>query len=230
MWWFYIDCCLLGVMSLHHGVSEWDRHYSLWLIVTLVATLYVKHVKSKMGKKKIYCWMGSYKWLQNSVINCNWSNIWIMNDLFFSDQNITLWFLRCFSFPNIFMNLTILFLVLYQFFWKASVMTVAILIFFQLVLLDSQIHPPTWQANLFQRSSVVSVLWEVGSCHNPCIQPSLKIECCQIITLKHWLLFVLPPWHITYFETGMIFPPATTIIPKILFYTPFCSCACILPN
>jgi len=69
----------------------------------------------------------SYKWLQNSVTNRNWSNIWALNDLFFSDQNITPRFLRYSSFPNILKILTILILVLHQFFRKASVMTVATL-------------------------------------------------------------------------------------------------------
>jgi len=69
----------------------------------------------------------SYDLWPSFVTTCNWSNIWITDDSFFPDQNITPRFLRCSSFTNILMILTILVLALYQFFRKSSVMTVATL-------------------------------------------------------------------------------------------------------
>ena len=69
-----------------------------------------------------------YKWLQNSVMNHNWSNIWTKHGPFFLDQNVTPPFLRCSSFLNILVILNSLLLTLCQLFWKALVMTVATLI------------------------------------------------------------------------------------------------------
>ena len=68
-----------------------------------------------------------YQWLQNSVMNCNRSYIGPINDPFFLDQNISPRFLGCSSFSNILVILTILFHMLYPFFWKASVVTMATL-------------------------------------------------------------------------------------------------------
>src|SRR6202050_5290413 len=62
-----------------------------------------------------------YKWLQNSVMNCNQSHIGTINGPFFLDQNITPRFLGCSSFTNILVILTILFHTLYPFFTKASI-------------------------------------------------------------------------------------------------------------
>jgi len=49
----------------------------------------------------------SYNSWLSFITTHNRSNIWIMNDLLFSNQNITPRFVRCSSFPNILMILTI---------------------------------------------------------------------------------------------------------------------------
>ena len=79
----------------------------------------------------IWSVMSGYKTWLWTVMNCNWSNIWTMNDLLFSDQNITPWFLRCSNFPNIPMILIIFLSYTTSIFSKTSATTVTTLLMIQ---------------------------------------------------------------------------------------------------
>jgi len=87
---------------------------------------------SYFGPKIMCHWLSrywsSYTWLQNSVTHHSCSNILTTNDPFFLNQNMTLQFSGSSNFSNILVILLISLPMLYPFYQKTPVMTVATLI------------------------------------------------------------------------------------------------------